>query len=115
MAQHFRGFCGNTANAVFPAGSPEGHALPYLQNYNPLNHGWLSTLAAATPVLVLLSLLALHPTKRNDGSIHKGIAAHYAAAIAVVVALCLALFVFHMPARTAAMSMVYGGMYGLFP
>jgi lactate permease len=89
--------------------------LPYLQNYNPLGHPVLSTLAAAGPVLVLLYLLALHPVRRPDGSIHKGIAAHYAAAIAVVVALLLALFAFRMPAKTAAMSMVYGGMYGLFP
>ncbi|MDB5318919.1 MAG: L-lactate transport, partial [Phycisphaerales bacterium] len=88
---------------------------PYLQNYNPLNNVYLSTLAAATPVIVLLYLLALHPTKAAAGSIHKGIAAHKAAAIAVVVAFLVALLVFHMPWRTAGMAMAYGGLYGIFP
>jgi lactate permease len=87
----------------------------YVQNYDPTGMGWLSLLAAAVPVLTLLYLLALHPTKQSSGSIHKGIAAHKAAAIAVLVALLIALFVFKMPWQTAGMSMAYGAMYGLFP
>jgi lactate permease len=89
--------------------------MPYLQNYNPTGSNVLSVLLAALPVLTLLYLLALHPTKGSAGSIHKGIAAHKAAAISVVVALLIALFVFHMPWRTAAMSMFFGACYGLFP
>src|SRR5947199_161435 len=55
------------------------------------------------------------PPRQPDGSRHHGIAAHKAAILAVAVALLVALFVFHMPAPTAAMSLVYGGLYGLFP
>jgi lactate permease len=87
----------------------------YFQNYNPTGHVVLSTLAAAAPVVTLLYLLAAHPTRQPDGSRHHGIAAHKAALIAVAVSVLVALFVFHMPAPTAAMSLVYGGLYGLFP
>jgi lactate permease len=89
--------------------------IEYLQNYNPTGHVVLSTLAAAAPVLVLLYLLAAHPTRQPDGSRHHGIAAHLAAVFAVVTAMLMALFVFHMPARTAFMSLAYGALYGLFP
>jgi lactate permease len=103
-----------TAKAMGHPNTESG--LPqYLQNYNPTGHVWLSTLAAATPVLVLLYLLALHPTRQADGSRHKGIAAHKAAMIAVAVSLLVAMGVFGMPWRTAGMAAVYGGMYGLFP
>jgi lactate permease len=89
--------------------------VEYLQNYDPTGRVWLSTLAAATPVLTLLYLLALHPTRQKSGEIHKGIAAHKAAAIAVCISLLIAMLVFHMPWRTAGMAMAFGGMYGLFP
>jgi lactate permease len=89
--------------------------VEYLQNYNPLGHPFWSTLAAATPVVTLLYLLALHPTKSNRGEFHKGIAAHKAAAISVLIALLIALFVFKMPAKTAGMSLLYGAAFGLFP
>lgn len=87
----------------------------YVQNYNPTGSAVLSTLAAAVPVVTLLYLLALHPTRQKDGSLHLGIAAHKAAAIAAAVSLLLAMLVFHMPARTAGMSFLYGAMFGLFP
>jgi len=89
--------------------------VEYLQNYNPLGNVFWSTLAAAVPVLTLLYLLALHPTKSNQGSIHKGIAAHKAAAISVLIALLIAIFIFKMPPKTAGMSLVYGAAYGFFP
>jgi lactate permease len=89
--------------------------LEYLQNYNPLGNAFLSTLAAAVPVVTLLYLLALHPTKSNRGEFHKGIAAHKAAAISVFVALLIALYIFKMPAKTAGMSLLYGAAFGLFP
>jgi lactate permease len=87
----------------------------YIQNYNPTGSAVLSTLAAAAPVVTLLYLLALHPVRRKDGTLHLGIAAHKAAAAAAAVSFLLAIFVFRMPWRTAGMSLVYGGMYGLFP
>ena len=89
--------------------------MEYLQNYNPLGNTFWSTVAAAVPVVTLLYLLALHPTKSNRGDLHKGIAAHKAAAIAVLVALLIAIFIFKMPGKTAGMSLVFGAMYGLFP
>jgi lactate permease len=89
--------------------------LEYLQNYNPLGNTFASTLAAAVPVVTLLYLLALHPTKSNRGDLHKGIAAHKAAAIAVLIALLISIFIFKMPAKTAGMSLLFGAMYGLFP
>jgi lactate permease len=88
---------------------------PYLQNYNPTGSVFLSTLAAATPVVALLYLLALHPTRQKDGSQHHGIAAHKAAGIAVLISLVMALAIFRMPWRTAGMAMSFGAMYGLFP
>ena len=89
--------------------------MEYLQNYNPTSSVLLSTLVAAAPVLTLLYLLALHPVRRKDGSIHLGIPAYWAAAVAAVVALGLAVGVFKMPSVTAAMSLLYGAMFGLFP
>lgn len=88
---------------------------PYLQNYDPLGRAWLSTLAAAAPVVSLLYLLALHPTRQKNGELHKGIAAHKAAMISVCVSFLMATLVFQMPWRTAGMSMVFGGLTGLFP
>jgi len=89
--------------------------LEYLQNYNPLGNTFASTLAAAVPVVTLLYLLALHPTKTHRGDLHKGIAAHKAASIAVLIALLISIFIFKMPAKTAGMSLIFGAMYGLFP
>jgi lactate permease len=82
--------------------------MQYLQNYNPLGNAFLSTLVAALPVLTLLYFLALHPTKSNQGSIHKGIEAHKAGLIAVLVSLCAAIFVYKMPPASAGMSFVMG-------
>jgi len=89
--------------------------LEYLQNYNPLGNTLASTLVAALPVVTLLYFLALHPTKSNRGELHKGIAAHKAASIAVLIALCISIFIFKMPAKTAGMSLLYGAAFGLFP
>ncbi|HWI62978.1 MAG TPA: L-lactate permease [Symbiobacteriaceae bacterium] len=89
--------------------------MQYLQNYNPLGNAFLSTLVAALPVVTLLYFLALHPSKGSKGSLHKGIEAHKAAFIAVIVSLLAAIFVFKMPVQTAGMSFVYGALYGMFP
>src|SRR5208282_5226076 len=79
-------------------------AHPWPQGYDPLGHWWLSALVAALPVVVLLGTLALLHIK-----------AHYAALLGLATALATAVFVFHMPARLAATTAVYGAGYGLFP
>ena len=77
---------------------------PWAQNYDPTGSWWLSTLIAALPIVVLLGTLALLHIK-----------AHYAALLGLATALVTAVFVFHMPARLAAVTAVYGAGYGLFP
>ncbi len=74
------------------------------QNYNPLGHWALSTLVAAIPIVVLLGTLALGHVK-----------AHYAALGGLASALLVAVYGFHMPARLAGATAVYGAGYGLFP
>jgi len=74
------------------------------QQYDPTGHWWLSTIIAALPVLVLLCALAFGHIK-----------AHYAALAGLITALLTAVFGFHMPARMAAATAVYGSFYGLFP
>ena len=56
------------------------------QVYNPLGNEWLSTLVAAIPVVVLLVLIASGKVK-----------AHLAAVIALVAAICIAIWAFTMP------------------
>lgn len=77
---------------------------PWAQNYDPTGSWWLSTLIAALPIVVLLGTLALLHIK-----------AHYAALLGLATALVTAVFVFHMPARLAAVTAVFGAGYGLFP
>ncbi len=77
---------------------------PWQQNYDPTGRWWVSTCVAALPVVVLLGSLALLHIK-----------AHYAALLGLGTALATAIFVFHMPARLAATTAVYGAGYGLFP
>jgi lactate permease len=79
-------------------------AKPWAQNYDPTGSWWLSTLIAALPIVVLLGTLALLHIK-----------AHFAALLGLATGLVTAVFVFHMPARLAAVTAVYGAGYGLFP
>lgn len=74
------------------------------QNYDPLGHWFLSTLVAAIPIVVLLGTLALGHIK-----------AHYAALAGLAAALLVAVIGFHMPARLAGATAIYGAGYGLFP
>jgi lactate permease len=77
---------------------------PWSQTYDPLGHWFLSSLVAALPVVVLLGSLALGHVK-----------AHYAALAGLATALLTAVFGFHMPARLAGTTAIYGAGYGLFP
>lgn len=79
-------------------------STPWLQGYDPTGRWWLSTLAAAVPVVVLLGTLALLRMK-----------AHYSAILGLVAALVVAVGIFHMPVKIACKTAIYGAGYGLFP
>ena len=74
------------------------------QVYDPFDSAVLSTLAAALPVVSLLVLIASGKVK-----------AHYAAVIALVVAILVAIFLFTMPAGLALRAAVLGAVAGFFP
>jgi lactate permease len=90
--------------------------MPWLQNYDPFDAPWLSTLVAALPVVLLLGLLA---TGR--------VSAHVAALAGLVAALVAAVFAFT-PAAASSVegglwhwgeamlaAAAYGAAFGLFP
>src|SRR6201997_329965 len=74
------------------------------QVYNPLGSTALSTIAAALPVVTLLVLIASNKVK-----------AHIAAIVALIVANCVAIFIFTMPAGMSLRATVLGAAFGLFP
>jgi lactate permease len=74
------------------------------QIYNPLNSGFLSTCAAALPVVTLLVLIASNKVK-----------AHIAAVVALTVANLVAIFIFTMPADMSLRATVLGAVTGFFP
>jgi lactate permease len=74
------------------------------QVYNPLGSTTLSTIAAALPVVTLLVLIASNKVK-----------AHIAAIVALVVANCVAIFIFTMPAGMSLRATVLGAVTGFFP
>jgi len=74
------------------------------QVYNPFNNSVLSTVAAALPVVTLLVLIASNKVK-----------AHWAAIIALIVANCVAIFIFTMPAGMSIRATVLGAVTGFFP
>ncbi len=76
----------------------------WAQGYDPTGHWWLSTIVASLPVIVLLGTLGIFEVK-----------AHWAALMGLATALLVAIFGFHMPARMAGATAVYGTAYGLFP
>jgi lactate permease len=74
------------------------------QVYDPLHNFALSTLAAGIPVGVLLAALAFFHMK-----------AHYAAGLALLVGIAIAVGIFGMPAEMAVKAAGYGIASGLFP
>jgi lactate permease len=78
--------------------------MPWVQIYDPLGNAWLSTLAAALPILLLLGTLAVLEWR-----------AHWAALAGLASALLISVVVYGMPVSTAAATAVYGAAYGLFP
>jgi lactate permease len=77
--------------------------MVWSQVYDPFHSMFLSTLAAAIPVVVLLVLLAFH------------VRAHLAALIGLISGLAVAIFAFGMPAKMAGLSALYGACFGLLP
>jgi lactate permease len=74
------------------------------QVYNPLNSSFVSTIAAALPVVTLLALIASNKVK-----------AHIAAVIALIVANLVAIAIFTMPAGMSVRATVLGAVTGFFP
>ncbi len=74
------------------------------QGYDPLGNVVLSTILAATPIVVLLGTLAWLRWK-----------AHKAALLALATALVIAMLVFGMPASMAVSAAVYGAAFGFLP
>src|SRR6202030_2104929 len=74
------------------------------QVYNPLGSATLSTIAAALPVVTLLVLIASNKVK-----------AHIAAVIALIVANCVAIVIFTMPAGMSIRATLLGVATGFFP
>jgi lactate permease len=78
--------------------------MSWIQVYDPLGNAWLSTLAAALPIVLLLVALAVLEWK-----------AHWAALAGLTAALVISVFIYGMPVPAAAATAVYGAAYGLFP
>jgi lactate permease len=77
--------------------------MPWIQIYDPFGSPTLSTLVAASPVVVLLGLLVV------------GVAAHRAALAGLAAALAVAIFGFGMPLKAAAAAAGMGACFGMLP
>jgi lactate permease len=77
---------------------------PWIQVYDPLGSPWLSTAAAAFPIVLLLVALALLEWR-----------AHLAALAGLVAALAVSTLVYQMPLATAGATALLGAAYGLLP
>ena len=78
--------------------------LIWVQVYDPLGSPWLSTAAAAVPIVVLLAALAVFEWR-----------AHRAALLGLAVALAISVLVYGMPLRSALATAAYGAAYGFLP
>jgi lactate permease len=75
--------------------------VTWTQVYDPFGHWWLSTLVAAIPILLLLTLLAGFK-----------VPPHLCAMAGAAAAVIIAIVAFGMPARLAVVSFLYGGAFG---
>jgi lactate permease len=84
----------------------------YQQAYNPLGNAFLSTIAAAIPILTLLYFIALHRHRDEQGNVHLGISAPYAAFFGVIAAFVVSCLVFRMPVVSAVSAFALGTLSG---
>jgi lactate permease len=75
--------------------------VTWTQVYDPFGHWWLSTLVAAIPILLLLTLLAGFKVRP-----------HLCAIAGAAAAVIIAIVAFGMPPRLAVMSFLYGAAFG---
>jgi lactate permease len=80
------------------------NAMIWNQTYDPAGQWVLSTLLAASPIVVLLGSLAFLRVK-----------AHFAAVLGLLSSLAVATIVFGLPAGKGAAVALFGAAYGLFP
>jgi len=78
--------------------------LDWIQVYDPLGSAWLSTAAAALPIVLLLTALAWLEWR-----------AHNAALLGLLAALGVSIGIYGMPVRMAAATAIYGAAYGFLP
>jgi lactate permease len=79
-------------------------AMTWIQAYDPLGSPWLSTCAAALPIVLLLVALGLLEWR-----------AHMAALGGLLAAIAVSSIVFGMPVLTVSATAVYGAAYGFLP
>lgn len=77
--------------------------MPWVQDYNPLGSVFWSTAVAASPIVLLLGLLA------------SGVRAPVAALVGLMAALLAAIWGFGMPQDAALAAAFYGACFGLLP
>ena len=78
--------------------------MPWIQVYDPAGSPWLSTAAAALPIILLLGALGFLEWR-----------AHRAALLGLVSALATSVLIFGMPLGTASATALYGAAYGFLP
>jgi lactate permease len=78
--------------------------VPWIQVYDPAGSPWVSTAAAALPIVLLLGALGFLEWR-----------AHRAALLGLVSALATSVFIFGMPIGTASATALYGAAYGFLP
>jgi lactate permease len=76
----------------------------WIQVYDPLANAWLSTAAAALPIVLLLFTLGVLQWR-----------AHLAALSGLVAAIAVSAFIYGMPFPALAATALYGAAYGLLP
>ena len=76
----------------------------WIQIYDPLNSPWLSTVAAALPIVLLLVALGVLQWR-----------AHIAALAGLAAAVLVSVVIFGMPVGTVTATAIYGAAYGFLP
>lgn len=78
--------------------------MPWIQNINPFKNIALSALVAALPILFIFWALII---KKMKG--------YKAGLLTTFLTLLLAILIYQMPVKLAFLSVLHGGLYGLFP